>query len=100
MIVIRKTDQYSEWFSDLKDRAARARIDVRLRRLSLGNPGVVKSVGEGVSELKFDFGPGYRVYIGYEGQELVILPGGGDKSTQTKDIKAVQKLLKELKESE
>ncbi len=100
MIVIRKTDQYSEWFSDLKDRAARARIDVRLRRLSLGNPGEVKSVGEGVSELKFDFGPGYRVYIGYEGQELVILLGGGDKSTQTKDIKAAQKLLKELKESE
>lgn len=100
MIVIRKTDQYSEWFSDLKDRAARARIDVRLRRLSLGNPGEVKSVGEGVSELKFDFGPGYRVYIGYEGQELVILLGGGGKSTQTKDIKAAQKLLKELKESE
>ncbi len=100
MIVIRKTDQYSEWFSDLKDRAVRARIDVRLRRLSLGNPGEVKSVGEGVSELKFDFGPGYRVYIGYEGQELVILLGGGDKSTQTKDIKAAQKLLKELKESE
>jgi putative addiction module killer protein len=60
----------------------------------------VKSVGEGVSELKFDFGPGYRVDIGYEGQELVILLGGGDKSTQTRDIKAAQKLLKELKESE
>jgi putative addiction module killer protein len=60
----------------------------------------VKSVGEGVSELKLDFGPSYRVYIGYEGIEIVIHLGGGDKATQTNDIKAAQKLLKELKESE
>jgi putative addiction module killer protein len=100
MIEIRETEQYTEWFSGLKDRSTRARIDVRIRRLSLGNPGVVKSVGEGVSELKIDFGPGYRVYFCNRGSEIVILLGGGEKSTQPKDIKAAQKLLKELKESE
>jgi putative addiction module killer protein len=68
MIEIRETKQYTDWFSGLKDLATRARIDVRIRRLSLGNPGVVKSVGEGVSELKIDFGPGYRVYFGGEGK--------------------------------
>jgi putative addiction module killer protein len=73
---------------------------VRIRRLSLGNPGLVKTVGDGVSELKIDFGPGYRVYFGSIGTEIVILLGGGDKGSQSKDIKAAQKLLKELKESE
>jgi putative addiction module killer protein len=77
-----------------------ARIDVRIRRLSLGNPSVVKAVGDGVSELKIDFGPGYRVYFGSIGTEIVILLGGGDKGSQSKDIKAAQKLLRELKESE
>jgi putative addiction module killer protein len=100
MIEIRETEQYTDWFSGLKDRASRARIDVRIRRLSLGNPGVVKSVGEGVSELKIDFGPGYRVYFGSEGKEIVILLGGGDKGSQSNDIKAAQKLLKDLRESE
>jgi putative addiction module killer protein len=80
--------------------ATSARIDVRIRRLSLGNPGVVKTVGDGVSELKIDFGPGYRVYFGSIGTEIVILLGGGDKGSQSKDIKAAQKLLRELKESE
>ncbi len=100
MIEIRETEQYTDWFAGIKDRATRARIDVRIRRLSLGNPGVVKSVGAGVSELKIDFGPGYRVYFGTEGNEIVILLGGGDKGSQPYDIKAAQKLLKELKESE
>jgi putative addiction module killer protein len=100
MIEIREAEQFTDWFSELKDRATRARIDVRIRRLSLGNPGVVKAVGDGVSELKIDFGPGYRVYFGSIGTEIVILLGGGDKGSQSKDIKAAQKLLKELKESE
>jgi putative addiction module killer protein len=100
MIEIREAEQFTDWFSELKDRATRARIDVRIRRLSLGNPGVVKAVGDGVSELKIDFGPGYRVYFGSIGTEIVILLGGGDKGSQSKDIKAAKKLLKELKESE
>jgi putative addiction module killer protein len=100
MIEIREAEQFTDWFSELKDRATRARIDVRIRRLSLGNPGVVKAVGDGVSELKIDFGPGYRVYFGSIGTEIVILLGGGDKGSQSKDIKAAQKLLRELKESE
>jgi putative addiction module killer protein len=100
MIEIREAEQFTNWFSELKDRATRARIDVRIRRLSLGNPGVVKTVGDGVSELKIDFGPGYRVYFGSIGTEIVILLGGGDKGSQSKDIKAAQKLLRELKESE
>jgi putative addiction module killer protein len=100
MIEIREAEQFTDWFSELKDSATRARIDVRIRRLSLGNPGVVKTVGDGVSELKIDFGPGYRVYFGSIGTEIVILLGGGDKGSQSKDIKAAQKLLKELKESE
>jgi putative addiction module killer protein len=100
MIEIRETEQYTDWFASIKDRATRVRIDVRIRRLSLGNLGVVKSVGAGVSELKIDFGPGYRVYLGTEGKEIVILLGGGYKGSQPKDIKAAQKLLKELKESE
>jgi putative addiction module killer protein len=100
MIEIREAEQFTDCFSELKDRATRARIDVRIRRLSLGNPGVVKTVGDGVSELKIDFGPGYRVYFGSIGTEIVILLGGGDKGSQSKDIKAAQKLLRELKESE
>lgn len=63
MIEIRQTDEYAKWFKCLRDRQARARINTRIRRLSLGNPGDVKPVGEGVSELRIDYGPGYRVYF-------------------------------------
>jgi putative addiction module killer protein len=100
MVIIRQTEKYSQWFSGLKDQATRARIDVRIRRLSLGHVGIAKSVGEGVSELKLDFGPGYRIYFGYEKREIVILLCGGDKGTQDRDIKAAQKLLRELKEAQ
>jgi len=94
---IRKTAAYEDWYAKLRDQNAKARIDVRIRRLELGNPGTVEPVGEGVSELKIDYGPGYRVYFVQKGKNIVILLCGGDKSTQAKDIKAALKLAKEVK---
>ena len=96
MIEIRQTEHYRQWFDKLKDRNARARIDIRLRRLSLGNPGNVKSVGEGVSELKIDYGPGYRIYFTKKGSRLIILLAGGDKTTQTVDIEKARILVHEI----
>lgn len=96
MIEIRQTDEYARWFAALRDRQARARIDARIRRLSLGNPGDVKPVGEGVSELRIDYGPGYRVYYAQRGQTLVVLLAGGDKRTQGRDIKLALALAREL----
>ena len=78
MIEIRQTETYAAWFSTLRDRQAKARIDIRIRRLSLGNPGDVKAVGEGVSELRIDYAPGYRVYFVQRGHTVVILLAGGD----------------------
>lgn len=95
MIEIRQTEVYSEWFRKLRDRQARARINIRIRRFSLGNPGDVKSVGEGVSELRIDYGPGYRVYFTKRGETLIILLAGGDKRTQDRDIKTAQKMAQE-----
>ena len=77
---------YSEWIEGLKDRKARAIIRARLNRVALGNFGDCKSVGEGVLELRINFGPGYRVYLGQHGQEIVLLLCGGDKSSQSQDI--------------
>ena len=96
MIEVRQTDTYSEWFSELRDRAAKARIDIRIRRLSLGNPGDVKPVGSGISEMRIDYGPGYRIYFTQRGPAIVILLSGGDKSTQEEDIRAAQKLADKL----
>ena len=96
MIEIRQTEVYAKWFNSLRDRQARARIDVRIRRLSLGNPGDVKPVGEGVSELRIDYGPGYRIYFVQHGQTFVVLLGGGDKSTQDRDIRMALDLAREL----
>jgi putative addiction module killer protein len=96
MIEIRQTEDYRKWFDKLKDRNARARIDIRIRRLSLGNPGDVKAVGEGVSELRIDYGPGYRVYFTRKGALLIILIAGGDKTTQTSDIKKAKGLVHEI----
>ena len=94
MIEIRQTETYAEWFSSLRDRQAKARIDIRIRRLSLGNPGDVKAVGEGVSELRINYGSGYRVYFVQRGQTVVILLAGGDKRTQDSDIKAALELAR------
>ena len=96
MIEIRQTDVYSQCFNSLRDRQARARINVRIRRLSPGNPGDVKPVGEGVSELRIDYGPGYRVYFVQRAESLVILLAGGDKHTQDKDIKMAVDLAREI----
>jgi len=96
MIEVRQTDEYSEWFANLRDKQARARINTRIRRLSLGNPGDIKPVGEGVSELRIDYGPGYRVYFLQRGREVVILLAGGDKRTQQKDIQAALELVRNL----
>lgn len=96
VIEIRQTEVYARWFDSLRDRRARARIDARIRRLSLGNPGDVRPVGEGVSELRIDYGPGYRVYFVQRGQTLVILLAGGDKDTQDRDIRTALELAREL----
>jgi len=94
MIEIRQTETYAAWFESLRDRQARARIDIRIRRLSLGNPGDVKAVGEGVSELRIDYGPGYRVYFVQRGHTVVVLLAGGDKRSQDRDIKTALDLAR------
>lgn len=96
MIEIRQTDRYAAWIEDLRDDRARMRIEVRIRRLQLGNPGDVKPVGEGVSELRIDYGPGYRVYFTQRGDTLVVLLVGGDKRTQDRDIAAAIALARNL----
>jgi len=96
MIEIRQTEDYARWFRGLRDHVARTRINIRIRRLSLGNPGDVKPVGEGVSELRIDHGPGYRVYFVQQGQILVVLLAGGDKRTQGRDIQRALELARNL----
>jgi len=98
MIQIQQTEAYAKWFSGLRDRVARAPIDVRIRRLSLGNAGDAKPVGDGVSELKVDHGPGYRIYFIQRSEVLIVLLAGGDKSTQDKDIRNAKALAKDFKE--
>jgi putative addiction module killer protein len=96
MIEIRKTDTFAKWIDGLLDIRARARILVRIERLGAGNPGDVKPVGEGVSEMRIDYGPGYRVYFKKIGQKVVILLAGGDKSSQSRDIKTALRLSRYL----
>lgn len=96
MITVRETEIYSRWFTALRDRKARARIQTRIDRLQLGLLGDVRPVGEGVSELRIDYGPGYRVYFVQRGRAMVILLAGGDKSTQDKDIKTALNLARNL----
>jgi len=98
MIEILETDIYAKRFFRLKDERAKARINARIYRLSMGNPGDVKPVGEGVSELRIDCGPGYRVYFIKRGNILVILLCGGDKSTQSSDIAAAKTLARDVEE--
>lgn len=96
MIEVRQTEIFAEWFARLRDRAARARILVRIRRLSLGNPGDVKAVGGGVSEMRVDYGPGYRVYFVRRGDTVVVLLCGGDKRHQDRDIARALELAREV----
>jgi len=97
VIEVRQTEVFSTWLRKLRDLQALARIQIRIRRLSLGNFGDVKPVGEGVSELRIDYGPGYRVYFQRTGSLLVLLLIGGTKSTQQSDIAKAKKLAKEAK---
>ena len=98
MIEIRKTKVFAKWIDGLRDMRARARILVRIERLAGGNPGDVKPVGGGVSELRIDYGPGYRVYFVQRGQELIILLAGGDKRTQSRNIATAIRLAQDLSE--
>ena len=96
MIEVRQTEAFVVWFNRLRDRKARARIDARIRRLSLGNRGDVKPVGGGVSELRVDYGPGYRIYFVQRRPSLIILLGGGEKRTQERDIIKARELAQAL----
>jgi putative addiction module killer protein len=93
-----KSATFGRWLSGLKDSRARARIVVRLDRLALGNPGDVKPVGSGVSELRIDYGPGYRVYFMQRGKAVIVLLCGGDKRTQSTDIRRAIAMAKDWQE--
>lgn len=96
MIEIRKTDVFAKWLDGLTDIQARARILTRIDRLADGNPGDAKSVGAGISEMRINYGAGYRVYYFMRGRELIILLAGGDKSSQSRDIKTAVRLAQNL----
>ena len=96
MVEIRKTDLFAKWIDNLRDVQAKARVLVRIERLASGNAGDVKPVGEGVSEMRIDYGTGYRVYFIKRDNELIILLAGGDKSSQTADIKVAIRLASNL----
>lgn len=91
---VRQSSIYRDWFDRLRDRQAKARIDARIRRLSMGNAGDAKSVGSGVSELRVDHGPGYRVYFSRKGKTIIVLLCGGDKRTQRADIERAIEIAK------
>lgn len=92
MVEVFSTDDFDRWLSNLKDRQGRLRIIARIDRLAHGNPGDTKSVGQGVSELRLTYGPGYRIYYAQRGSRIVLLLCGGDKSTQSSDIAKAHQL--------
>ena len=96
MTEIRKTEAFAKWIDNLRDIRARARVQARIERLVLGNPGDDKSIGEGVSELRIDYGPGYRVYFKKVDLTVMILLAGGSKKTQSRDIKKALDLARML----
>ncbi len=96
MIEIRKTTNFTKWLEGLQDIRGRARVLVRIERLAAGHAGDVKPVGEGVSEMRINYGPGYRVYFRKRGRALVILLAGGDKGSQTRNIKTALRLSRNL----
>ena len=95
---IEETDVYRDWINALRDREGRARIQVRVDRLVHGNPGAHRNLSGGVSELKIDFGPGYRVYYTKRGDRLLLLLAGGDKSSQDDDIARALHLARNFEE--
>ena|SRR6185312_11822228 len=96
MVVVRQSEAFSAWLGDLRDRKAAAKIAARLARLELGNFGDAEPVGEGVTELRIHFGPGYRVYVVQRGEVLVVVLCGGDKSSQDRDIRRAKEMAREL----
>lgn len=98
MKVIYTTEQFDDWLSNLRDQQAKRRVQARIDRAEDGNFGDCEPVGEGVSEMRIHYGPGYRVYFAQRGKEIVVLLAGGDKRTQSKDIKTALKLARELEE--
>jgi len=96
VLEIRKTELFANWLDSLRDVRARARVQVRIERLAAGNPGDVQPVGRGVSELRIDYGPGYRLYFKKIGSAVLILLAGGDKRTQNADIKTALRLARNL----
>lgn len=96
MMEVRKTERFAQWLDSLRD--IQARVQARIERLAAGNSGEVEAVGEGVSELRIHYGPGYRVYFQQRGRTLIVLLAGGDKSTQSKDIAAALRLARNLTE--
>ncbi|MBT0651424.1 type II toxin-antitoxin system RelE/ParE family toxin [Geomobilimonas luticola] len=96
MVEIRKTELFANWLDNMRDIQAKARVLVRIERLASGNAGDVKPVGEGISEMRINYGPGYRVYFIQRGSELIILLAGGDKRSQSRDIKTAIGLAQNL----
>ena len=96
MVRLLKTETFARWLDHLRDKQVRVRILVRIERLAMGNLGDVRPVGKGISELRIDYGPGYRVYLRKQGKDQIVLLNGGDKRTQAADIKVALKLSKNL----
>jgi putative addiction module killer protein len=99
MITVRETENFKKWIRSLKDRVAQSIISARIRRISAGNFGDSRPVLDGVSELRIDYGPVYRVYYKDTGKEIVILLCGGDKSTQNRDIETAKRIAKNIEEA-
>ena len=100
MVEVRQTERFAQWLQDLRDLRARAKVQVRIERLIGGNPGDVRPIGSGVSELRINYGPGYRVYYQQKGSRLIILLAGGDKSSQARDIEEALMLSRQIKEDQ
>lgn len=98
MVEIIKSDTFDRWLRKLHDPRAKARVEMRIRRLSLGNAGDVQPIGDGLSEMRIDYGPGYRVYFMHKNKVVVLLLCGGDKRTQTKDIVKAKRIAAEWKD--
>lgn len=99
MVQIIRTDEYASWSLSLRDDRAKAKIALRVDRLAFGNPGDVKSIGGGVSEMRIDYGPGYRVYYGKRGNDVILLLCGGTKNGQFRDIKQAKALFEKWKKN-